>query len=918
MKTFKKALAVLLAVLMVAFSVPFTAVANDKWDPVVSLHVYNYSAPDTWGPFDTNEAGDDYAQEVTTLEAGSDYAVAFVLTGITQFQMIQLRSDKAIDTSIIQPVYYSYGNRGKLVVTYPAYGTINDPNKCFMNGLESNDVGEGTTFVDNPSYWSVDEVCIAKSNGLTPATVTGKTHFKGTFNPTAPDDFNGTYDMDGTLIQVIGLRAVKDISVEDLYAAFDFHINEVNNNFVRDEDKVDHALKFEPVSSGTTETEYTFTPISGDPVKVMVPEGTDPLTMAPPLTPDETRYSHDAEASTHTKNTYSWVADGANAYKEVKTADTQPCDNKVTDETNSTCKVPGYTEYTCSVCNYSYKDYKELVDHDFSKVVSSTAGDCQTVGSTTYECSYGCGQTKTVDGAYGAHKLVKHDAVASTCTVAGNSEYYTCSVCGKMFSDAGAANEISAIPALPLASHTFTNYKNNNDATCQKNATETATCDVCGTATDTREIADSTVAHQFTVEVSSTPGTCVAKATTTYSCAFGCGTTDVVEGALDPSNHAGSEVSADNAVAPTRKDAGKEADTICSACKAVIKEGAVIPALGVNVTVAGSALGTVTINDEAISNDVKNLAYASSYTLKATPAENAEFVGWMVGNRIVSTETTYTTNAYADVTYVPVFAEKSASTFTVTFMDSYGNVVKTVSSADLPLAELPEATQYAGLVFDSWSMTLDQVNDLTDSATVYANYKNDEVQTYTINADNCTITIDGVDYPGTATATYNTKVTVKANDGAEKTWKVNGAVAGFGAEYTFYCGSDVTITTEDVVAAKPVVSAVSMTKANGSYRVKFLATRSIPDGYKLVESGFVYGKAMAAEDLVLENVGKVVGTDNGTLKQMVCSNTSGDGQFAVNYGVKAMNQTACARAYIIYTDGVKTTVDYSEAMIYTY
>ena len=34
---------------------------------------------------------------------------------------------------------------------------------------------------------------------------------------------------------------------------------------------------------------------------------------------------------------------------------------------------------------------------------------------------------------------------------------------------------------------------------------ETATCDVCGTATDTREIADSTVAHQFTVEVSSTP-----------------------------------------------------------------------------------------------------------------------------------------------------------------------------------------------------------------------------------------------------------------------------------------------------------------------------------------------------------------------------------------------------------------------------
>lgn len=910
MKTFKKALAVLLAALMVAFSVPFTALAEGQ-DINVHLVVYNiYGEKNNvgWGPNDESTA-----EPVSNLQSGETYAVAFVAKGITDFTRFQIQCP--MDSTKIVASHPTADRKGNVTVEEDVTNVLPAEPQFFAADLNSFDNGATGTFSERPLSF-VDTQHILNLSGLIVggATFNGSSYLDGGWDGT---DYNGV-TLDGTYLAVMYMTAKQDMTVDELYSAFNFE-GKKEDNYYRDiEAKEKFYITLGPETSGSTETEYTFTPLVGDPVKVMVPEGTDPLTMAPPLTPDETRYSHDAEASTHTKNTYSWVADGANAYKEVKTADTKPCDYKVTDETNSTCTVPGYTEYTCSVCNYSYKDYKELVDHDFSKVVSSTAGDCQTVGSTTYECSYGCGQTKTVDGAYGAHKLVKHDAVASTCTVAGNSEYYTCSVCGKMFSDAGAANEISAIPALPLASHTFTNYKNNNDATCQKNATETATCDVCGTATNTREIADSTVAHQFTVEESSTPGTCVAKATTTYSCAFGCGTTDVVEGALDPSNHAGSEVSADNAVAPTRKDAGKEADTICSACKAVIKEGAVIPALGVNVTVAGSALGTVTINDEAISNDVKNLAYASSYKLKATPAENAEFVGWMVGNRIVSTETTYTTNAYADVTYVPVFAEKSASTFTVTFMDSYGNVVKTVSSAELPLAELPEATQYAGLVFDSWSMTLDQVNDLKDSATVYANYKNDEVQTYTINADNCTITIDGVDYQGTATATYNTKVTVKANDGAEKTWKVNGAVAGFGAEYTFYCGSNVTITTEDVVAAKPVVSAVSMTKADGSYRVKFLATRSIPDGYKLVESGFVYGKAMAAEDLVLENVGKVVGTDNGTLKQMVCSNTSGDGQFAVNYGVKAMNQTACARAYIIYTDGVKTNVDYSEAMIYTY
>lgn len=932
-KMLKRSIAVLLAVLMVAFSVPFTALAAEPVDSGMKVHFYAIGYDTKGGVLvDSNYYSDNEEvkyydtrnMKLSDVEGDKNMFAIMVTVDSNSTPTFGAFLTWDYDTNYIKPAYWS--TKTKVVTDYP---TATDANKKNMIASLASDYitidNTGTTSVQQSNY------------GVAYNTAAGK---NVTFGSTQSfGDLGYDLTVEGTIIGVFGFQLVQDCDLADVISI------RPENNFtaitIDNDDRsgdimvygaTENAATHVPPTayftipelglapqSGSTETEYTFTPLFGDPVKVMVPEGTDPLTKAPTLTPDETTYTHDAGASTHTKNTYSWVADGTNAYKEVKTPDTQPCDYKLTNETNSTCKDKGYKEYTCSVCTDSYKDYKNLADHDYSKFVSSTAGDCQHIGTTTYECSYGCGKTKTVDGDYGAHTLVKHDAVPSTCTVAGNSEYYTCSVCGKMFSDADAANEISAIPALPLANHTYTNYKNNNNATCKKNATETATCDVCGTATDTREIPNSTVDHKFTVEESSTPGTCVAKATTTYSCAFGCGTTDVVEGALDPSNHAGTEVSADNAVAPTRKDAGKEADTICSACKAVIKEGAVIPALGVNVTVAGSALGAVTINDEAISDAVKNLVYASSYTLKATPAENAEFVGWMVGNRIVSTETTYTTNAFADVTYVPVFAEKSASTFTVTFMDSYGNVVKTVSSADIPtLTELPEATQYAGLVFDSWSMTLDEIKELKDSATVYANYKNDEAQTYTITADNCTITIDGVDSQGTATATYNTKVTVKANDGAEKTWKVNGAVAGFGAEYTFFCGSNVTITTEDVVAAKPVVSAVSMTKAADSYRVKFLATRSIPDGYKLVESGFVYGKAMAAEDLVLENVGKVVGTDNGTLKQMVCSNTSGDGQFAVNYGVKAMNQTACARAYIIYTNGVETTVDYSEAMIYTY
>lgn len=42
------------------------------------------------------------------------------------------------------------------------------------------------------------------------------------------------------------------------------------------------------------------------------------------------------------------------------------------------------------------------------------------------------------------HTMIKTSAVAATCTAAGNSEYYTCSGCGKYYSDAAGTTEITA------------------------------------------------------------------------------------------------------------------------------------------------------------------------------------------------------------------------------------------------------------------------------------------------------------------------------------------------------------------------------------------------------------------------------------------------------------------------------------------
>ncbi|MCQ2203876.1 MAG: leucine-rich repeat domain-containing protein [Bacteroidales bacterium] len=84
------------------------------------------------------------------------------------------------------------------------------------------------------------------------------------------------------------------------------------------------------------------------------------------------------------------------------------------------------------------------------------------------------------------HSLVKHDAVGKTCTTDGNSEYYTCSVCGKHYSDAEATAEIAADSWMIPASHDLV-WSDAVAATDEADGhVEGYTCNVCG-----RHFADS-------------------------------------------------------------------------------------------------------------------------------------------------------------------------------------------------------------------------------------------------------------------------------------------------------------------------------------------------------------------------------------------------------------------------------------------
>ena len=333
------------------------------------------------------------------------------------------------------------------------------------------------------------------------------------------------------------------------------------------------------------------------------------------------------------------------------------------------------------------------------------------------------------------------------------------------------------------------------------------------------------------------------------------------------------------------------------------------------ITVEQNELGSTTLNSAPTTGEAQKVPYEEEYTLVATPAEGAEFVGWSVNGKLISTDATYTTAAYADLTYVPVFAEQTDD-FTVTFVDQFNMVLDTVTSSELASLEaMPETYDYLGYTFANWSMSLEEVKALEANAVVTAYYAKDAELTYTVSAPGCVITVGDSTYNDTAEVGFDQAVTVAPAEGTATAWTVNGNNAAYGAEYTFYVTSDVEVAfTSGEVTAVPTVAAVDVTPTE-SGEVRFLATRNVPAGYTVLESGFVYGKDFAAPetDLVLENA------TTGSCYLYKNSNTAGDGQFALTFGITAQTGVAYARAYVIAADAEgNAAVYYADVQSYDY
>ena len=205
--------------------------------------------------------------------------------------------------------------------------------------------------------------------------------------------------------------------------------------------------------------------------------------------------------------------------------------------TEATCKADGVRTYTAKV-TFEGKEYTD---------------------------------TKTEPVPAKGHTLTAVEAVPATCETAGVKAHWVCSVCGKLFSDAGGKTETTMEKlAIPATGHAYgepvwswtDDFKATATFTCANNDAHV-------------ENVTATVTNAVTTEA-----TCEADGVRTYTAKVTFGGkeyTDTKTEVIPATSHDTELVGAKDA---TCTEDGYTGDEVCKVCGVTVKQGEVIPALG--------------------------------------------------------------------------------------------------------------------------------------------------------------------------------------------------------------------------------------------------------------------------------------------------------------------------------------------------
>lgn len=263
-----------------------------------------------------------------------------------------------------------------------------------------------------------------------------------------------------------------------------------------------------------------------------------------------------------------------------------------------------------------------------------------------------------------------------------------------------------------------------------------------------------------------------------------------------------------------------------------------------------------TVNGGAVQDSYlyEQFAVGASVTVNFTGSEN--FLYWVnASNKVVSTDKSYTFIMGSETTLKAVYGKARQNQATVVFISHSDQIISSKAYTTSDTIQFPVPPIKMGCTFTGWSMTESEIRE------AMAN-NNGIIQVrarYTEPSIACTVT--GVYPEGTDNQVVNAVVgkaiDVTAKDIEGKTfsyWTDNaGNILGYTKTLKLAPSGDMTVKAvyDQAAEAKPVItmSEVSATTANESYVVTFMATRAVPNGYKVVKQGILWSRdAVCGED----------------------------------------------------------------------
>ena len=263
-----------------------------------------------------------------------------------------------------------------------------------------------------------------------------------------------------------------------------------------------------------------------------------------------------------------------------------------------------------------------------------------------------------------------------------------------------------------------------------------------------------------------------------------------------------------------------------------------------------------TVNGGAVQDSYlyEQFAVGASVTVNFTGSEN--FLYWVnASNKVVSTDKSYTFIMGSETTLKAVYGKARQNQATVVFISHSDQIISSKAYTTADTIQFPVPPIKMGCTFTGWSMTEAEIRAAMANNSgiiqVRALYTNPSIA--------CKVTVvypEGTDNQ-VVDAVVGKAVNVTAKDIEGKTfsyWTDNaGNVLGYTKTLNLAPSGDMTVKAvyDEAAEAKPVItiSEVSATTANESYVVTFMATRAVPDGYKVVKQGILWSRdAVCGED----------------------------------------------------------------------